>query len=134
MPQPDSDQPVTKPVASGARPTSGAPISAAYSYYALVVLTLLNLLNYIDRFIFATLIPYIEKDMHLTDAEFGRIGSAFTIIYTIFSPLYGYFADLRARTGLISSGIAIWSIATGLGGFAQNYWQLFFARATVGIG
>lgn len=119
---------------SEATAVSGRPISTAYSYYALIILTLLNLLNYIDRFIFATLIPYIEKDFHFTDEQFGLIGGAFTIVYTLLSPIYGYFADRRARTGLISSGIAIWSLATAAGGVAQSYWQLFVARAAVGIG
>lgn len=109
-------------------------ISPLYSYYALTILTLLNLLNYVDRFIFAALIPYIERDFHFTDRQFGLIGGAFTVIYTLLSPIYGYFADRRQRTGLISSGIAIWSLATALGGIAQNYWQLFLARASVGIG
>lgn len=109
-------------------------ISPLYSYYALTILTLLNLLNYVDRFIFAALIPYIEHDFHFTDKQFGLIGGAFTVVYTLLSPIYGYFADRRQRAGLISSGIAIWSLATALGGLAQNYWQLFLARASVGIG
>lgn len=117
-------------------PTSknNQPISSAYSYYALVIFSLLNLLNYIDRFIFSALIPNIKADMHFSDAQLGYIGSAFTIVYTLLSPLYGYLADRRARTGLISSGIAIWSIATAAAGLAQNYWQMLIARAAVGIG
>jgi len=113
---------------------SSKPISAAYSYYALVVFSLLNLLNYVDRFIFSALIPNIKADMHFTDAQIGYMGSAFTIVYTIFSPLYGYLADRRGRTSLISSGVAIWSIATAAAGLAQNYWQMLIARAAVGIG
>jgi MFS transporter, Spinster family, sphingosine-1-phosphate transporter len=113
---------------------SSKPISAAYSYYALVVFSLLNLLNYVDRFIFSALIPNIKADMQFTDAQIGYMGSAFTIVYTIFSPLYGYLADRRARTSLISSGVAIWSIATAAAGLAQNYWQMLIARAAVGIG
>ncbi|MBK7996005.1 MAG: MFS transporter [Blastocatellia bacterium] len=114
--------------------SSSKPISAAYSYYALVIFSLLNLLNYVDRFIFSALIPNIKADMHFTDAQIGYMGSAFTIVYTIFSPLYGYLADRRARTSLISSGVAIWSIATAAAGLAQNYWQMLIARAAVGIG
>lgn len=112
----------------------GRPISPLYSYYALSILSLLNLLNYIDRFIFSALIPNIKEELHFSDEQIGYIGSAFTIVYTILSPVYGYFADRRARAGLISSGIAIWSIATALAGLAQNYWQMLLARAAVGIG
>lgn len=109
-------------------------ISGIYSYYALTVFSILNLLNYVDRFIFSALIPNIKADMKFTDEQIGYLGSAFTIIYTIFSPLYGYLADRRARAGLVSSGVAIWSIATAAGGVAQNYWHMLIARAAVGIG
>ena len=56
---------------------------ASYAYFALVVLTLLNLLNYVDPFIFAALIPYLKDDpsAHYTDAQLGWIGSAFTYVY-----------------------------------------------------
>src|SRR6185503_14103742 len=83
------------------------PISAAYSYYVLSVLTIINLLNYLDRSIFFALVPYIKEDLQLNRDQIGDIGSAFTIVYTLCSPVYGYFADRRKRTGLISSGIAI---------------------------
>lgn len=117
------------------KPSSPArPISTSYSYYALTILSMLNLLNYIDRFIFSALIPNIKADMHLNDEQIGYIGSAFTIVYTIFSPIYGYLADRRARAPLIASGIAIWSVATAMAGVAQSYTQMLIARATVGIG
>jgi predicted MFS family arabinose efflux permease len=118
------------------RPVSaaGKPISVAYSYYALAILSLLNLLNYVDRFIFASLVPYIKDDLHFNDAQIGLFATAFTVVYTVLSPIYGYLADRRARAALISSGIAIWSIATALGGVAQNFWQMLIARAAVGIG
>src|SRR5687767_1768443 len=102
--------------AAGRQTASGKPISTAYSYYALIILTLLNLLNYVDRFIFAALVPYIKEDLRFTDAEIGAFSSAFTIVYTILSPVFGYLADRRGRVGIIAFGIGIWSLATALGG------------------
>lgn len=119
---------------AGRHTATGKPISAAYSYYALTILTLLNLLNYVDRFIFAALVPYIKEDLHFTDAEIGTFSSAFTIVYTILSPVFGYLADRRGRVGIIAFGIGIWSLATALGGVARNFWQMFLARAAVGVG
>jgi sugar phosphate permease len=55
-----------------------ARVGDGAAYLALAVLTLLNLLNYVDRFIFAALIPYIKADTGYTDAQLGMIGSAFT--------------------------------------------------------
>lgn len=105
-----------------------------YAYYALVVLTLLNLLNYVDRYIFAALIPYIKADTGFTDAQLGLVGSAFTYVYTICSPLFGYLGDRYRRGRLIGIGIVIWSLATAGAGVARNFIQLLLSRSAVGIG
>src|SRR5215510_10748294 len=107
---------------------------ASHAYFALSVLTLLNLLNYIDRYIFAALIPYIKPDTGYTDQQLGWVGSAFTIIYTVCSPLFGYLGDRYHRGRLIALGIMIWSLATAAGGAATSFAQLLLARSVVGIG
>lgn len=111
-----------------------APEPASYAYFALTVLTLLNLLNYLDRFIFAALIPYIKLDTGYTDQQLGWVGSAFTIVYTVCSPLFGYLGDRYRRGRLIAIGIAIWSLATAAAGIAANFLQLLASRAAVGVG
>lgn len=110
------------------------PIKKSYATYALIVLTLLNLLNYVDRYIFAALIPYIKPDTGYTDAQLGYIASAFTIIYTVCSPLFGYLGDRFRRGRLIAFGIVIWSIATAGAGFSASFWQMLFSRSLVGVG
>ncbi|MEP7342351.1 MAG: MFS transporter [Acidobacteriota bacterium] len=113
-----------------------APTSqrASYAYFALVVLTLLNLLNYVDRFIFAALIPYIQQDTGYTDEQMGLVASAFTYVYTICSPLFGYLGDRYHRGRLVALGIAVWSLATAAGGMVASFTQLLMARAAVGVG
>jgi MFS family permease len=106
----------------------------SYGYFALITLTLLNLLNYVDRFIFAALIPYIKQDTGYTDQQLGWVGSAFTIIYTVCSPLFGYLGDRYRRGRLIAIGIAIWSLATAAAGLAKNFIQLLLSRSAVGVG
>ncbi len=105
-----------------------------YAYYALVVLTLLNLLNYVDRYIFAALIPYIKADTGFSDAQLGLVGSAFTYVYTVCSPLFGYLGDRYRRGRLIGVGIVIWSLATAGAGWARSFGQLLVSRSAVGIG
>lgn len=105
-----------------------------YAYYALVVLSLLNLLNYVDRFIFAALIPYIKPDTGYTDQQLGWVGSAFTIVYTVCSPLFGYLGDRYRRGRLIAFGIGIWSLATAGAGLSTNLGQMLISRSAVGIG
>src|SRR5215471_4918297 len=111
-----------------------APKPAAYAYVVLVILSLLNLLNYTDRLIFAALIPYIKQDTGYTDQQLGWVGSAFTIVYTVCSPLFGYLGDRYRRGRLLACGIAIWSLATATTGIAANFAQLLVSRAAVGIG
>jgi MFS family permease len=103
--------------------------------YALGVLTFINLFNYVDRWVMAALVESIRKsELHLNDTQIGVIGSGFIIVYTVMSPIFGTLGDRRARPPLIAFGVAIWSIATTLGGFARGFTSLFLARSTVGIG
>src|SRR5215471_9300800 len=111
-----------------------APKPAAYAYVVLVILSLLNVLNYVDRFIFAALIPYIKQDAGYTDQQLGWVGSAFTIVYTVCSPVFGYLGDRYRRGRLVACGIAIWSLATAAAGVATNFAQLLVSRAAVGTG
>lgn len=103
--------------------------------YTLGVLTLINFLNYVDRWIIAALIESIRKsELHLNDTQLGLIGSGFIIVYMLASPLFGTLGDRRSRPPLIAAGVMIWSIATTLAGFARGFVSLFAARATVGVG
>ena len=108
--------------------------SKSYAYFALTTLTLLNLLNYVDRYIFAALIPYIKQETGYTDAQLGWVGSAFTIVYTVCSPLFGYLGDRYRRGRLIAFGIVIWSVATAGAGSAANFVQMLVSRSAVGVG
>lgn len=103
--------------------------------YTLAVLTLINLFNYLDRWIIAALVESLRKsELHLNDTQLGVIGSGFIIVYTLVSPVFGTLGDRRARPPLIALGVMIWSIATTLGGFARGFTSLFIARSTVGVG
>lgn len=50
------------------------------------------------------------------------------------SPLFGMLGDRRARPPLIALGVALWSVATALAGFARGFASLFSARSAVGVG
>jgi MFS family permease len=103
--------------------------------YTLAVLTLINLFNYLDRWVIAALVESLRKsELHLNDTQLGFIGSGFIIVYTLTSPIFGTLGDRRARPPLIALGVMVWSIATTLGGFARGFTSLFIARSTVGVG
>src|SRR5688572_31992486 len=102
--------------------------------YALAVLTFNNLFNYVDRWVVSAVVEPIKRDLGLSDTQLGVIGAGFIIVYALTSPVFGTLGDRRARPPLIALGVFIWSLATGLAGFARGFWTLFIARSTVGVG
>src|SRR5437773_12107977 len=102
--------------------------------YALLVVTLLNFLNYIDRFILAAVLPRVKTEFVLTDFQLGLLANAFLVAYFVTSPLFGRLGDRRSRPPLLAAGVAIWSAATAAAGVARNFAQLALARSTVGVG
>src|SRR5262245_15040819 len=108
--------------------------SGAYGMYVLGLLTLVNLLNYLDRNVVYAVFEPIKRDLNLTDAQLGWLGSAYIIVLSLAALPLGVIGDLRSRRAVITWGVAIWSGATALGGFVKHFWQLFACRALVGFG
>jgi predicted MFS family arabinose efflux permease len=102
--------------------------------WALGVLTAINLLNYLDRYVVSAIVPNLKAAMSLTDTELGGLMSAFMLVYMITAPAFGSWGDRGSRTRPIALGVFVWSLATVLSGLAQNYAQLLAGRALVGIG
>src|SRR5580700_10568317 len=114
-----------------------APRRAALSSAgtALAVLTFINLLNYLDRFIVSALAETLKhSELALSDLKLGSLMSSFLIVYMCTAPIFGALGDRRSRPRLIAFGVGVWSLATALSGFAVSYLTLLAARAAVGIG
>ncbi len=111
---------------------SGLPKRVAA--YGLVLMTLLNFVNYIDRYILPAVGPRVRETLHLSDAQLGFAGSAFLFAYMLLSPLFGRLGDGGSRTRLMALGVGIWSIATAGAGLARNFMQMLAARSTIGVG
>lgn len=105
-----------------------------YSRYALSLLLAVNLLNYIDRQVLYAVFPLIKADLQLSDTALGLLGSSFMVCYMVSAPFFGRIGDRGNRTSLASFGLATWSLATGLAGFAPGYRTLLAARTVVGVG
>jgi len=116
----------------------GSPVGndfARLGRRALAVLTLINLFNYLDRWIVAALAESMKhSELRLSDTQLGSLMTGFIIVYMIAAPLFGSLGDARSRTRLLGLGVAIWSVATALAGLATSYASLFAARAAVGVG
>ncbi|MGH7633790.1 MAG: spinster family MFS transporter, partial [Gemmatimonadaceae bacterium] len=128
--------PVSHAILEAATPEESPRLSPArLAWFALVVLTLMNLLNYLDRYVSAPIGESLrESPLHVNDKQFGLLASAFLIVYMIAAPFFGERADRRSRPRLIAIGVGFWSIMTALAGLATNYPSLLGARAAVGIG
>jgi len=101
---------------------------------SLWMLTLVNLICYLDRFIIAAAAPRIQAEFSLNNAETGTFMSMFMVGYVLTSPLFGYYGDRRSRPFLMALGVMIWSFATLWSGLANNFYTLLVARALVGVG
>ena len=112
-----------------------ADFSTGYKRFALVMLTAVYALNFIDRQILVILQEPIKADMGLSDAQLGLLsGFAFAVIYVTAGIPIAYWADRGNRRNIISLAVAVWSGMTALSGLAQNYTQLLLARVGVGLG
>lgn len=116
--------------AAASRPRS-APEGAVF---AMAVLTAMNLLNYIDRYVPSAVKDLFKRDLGLTDTETSIPFSAFVLVYMVASPIFGGLADRFSRKWLIALGVALWSAATASAALAIGFWTFFLARALVGVG
>ena len=108
---------------------------SGYAWYALLVLMLVYVVNFIDRQIISILAQDIKRDLHLEDAQIGFLyGTAFAVFYALFGIPLGRLADSWYRGRLIAIGLGLWSSMTVLSGFASSFTMLAAARIGVGIG
>jgi predicted MFS family arabinose efflux permease len=105
-----------------------------YPRTALVLLTALNLLNYIDRSVLNAVQPLIQSEFHVSDAQIGRLTTVFLIFYTLAAPFMGPLADRYSRRLIISLGAFAWSGATLLTAITHSYDALLIRHTLVGVG
>ncbi|OJH35399.1 spinster family MFS transporter [Cystobacter ferrugineus] len=111
-----------------------SPSAAPNSTYALFILSLINLVNYLDRYIVTVALPHIQRDFQLDNTQAGLLGSFFMVVFMLASPISGFLGDRVPRRFLVAGGVLLWSLATGASGLASTFAALMVARACVGIG
>ncbi|MDH3373906.1 MAG: MFS transporter [Gammaproteobacteria bacterium] len=110
-------------------------ISSAARRYAMVVLAIVYMFNFVDRQILSILLPAIRDEFQVGDTVLGLLaGTAFALFYVILGVPIAQLADRVNRRNLIAAAVAIWSGMTALSGLAANIWHLVLARIGVGIG
>ena len=105
------------------------------AYRLLFFLTLLNLLNFVDRQLIASFSNFIVPDLGLTNAQFGFLTTLpFIVFYSIAGLFMGVLADMVNRPRLIAFGVVLWSVFTALTGAAKGFITMALPRMFIGVG
>ena len=100
----------------------------------LLIVCLMYLITYMDRVNIATGAPAMQKELGLSNKEFGLAISAFAYPYAFFQIAGGWLGDfMGARWTLVICGI-LWSSATVIIGYVEGFASLFAARVLLGFG
>uniref|UniRef100_A0A673VHA1 Protein spinster homolog 1 n=1 Tax=Suricata suricatta TaxID=37032 RepID=A0A673VHA1_SURSU len=111
-------------------------LSPGHSALIVAVLCYINLLNYMDRFTVAGVLPDIEQFFDIGDSSSGLIQTVFISSYMVLAPVFGYLGDRYNRKYLMCGGIAFWSLVTLGSSFIprERFWLLLLTRGLVGVG
>ncbi len=115
--------------------TDPTPNSRKYAWFVLVMMVLLYLVNYADRYVAVGLLEEIKKTFDVSDSYMGfLVGPAFAIIYTLLAIPIARFADEYNRVRIIVCGAIVWSAFTVLSGLTNTPATFALARLGVGVG
>ncbi|XP_055797736.1 protein spinster homolog 1 isoform X2 [Salvelinus fontinalis] len=115
-------------------PASG--VSSMRAVFTVTVLCFINLLNYMDRFTVAGVLPDIEQYFGINDGKSGLLQTVFICSYMFLAPIFGYLGDRYNRKIIMSVGIGFWSIVTLASSYTpkEYFWLLLLTRGLVGVG
>lgn len=117
---------------AAAEPQSEYPTWRAY--YVYILLFLLYMFDYIDRFVISSLIPYLKTEWLLSDFEVSLFNAAVFWSILAFTLPIGALVDRWSRKKSIGLMAIIWSLATAAGALTRGFWQLFVTRCVIGVG
>ncbi|XP_037333192.2 protein spinster homolog 1 [Pungitius pungitius] len=115
-------------------PPSG--VSSVRALLTVLILCYINLLNYMDRFTVAGVLPDIEQYFGIDDGKSGLLQTVFICSYMFLAPAFGYLGDRYNRKVIMSFGIMFWSVVTLASSYTpkEHFWALLLTRGLVGVG
>lgn len=109
--------------------------SKRYPWLVVALLWVVALLNYMDRQMLSTMRPSMQVDINALQqaARFGNLMAIFLWVYGMMSPFSGMIADRISRKWIIVVSLGVWSAVTAAMGYADNFDQLYWLRAAMGV-
>jgi ACS family hexuronate transporter-like MFS transporter len=109
--------------------------SQSLRWIAVTVFTFSSVLNYLDRFILATMVDIWRNrpEFPFNYSDYGSILAVFGITYAISAPLMGLFIDRVGLNRGISISVLLWSLVSMSHGFVHSFRDLLFCRAALGV-
>ncbi len=119
---------------SSASKPGGPAASIAGATTALVLLTAMNFVNYIDRYILPAVQEQVKGDFHVSDAQIGRLTLWFMVTYMATSPLTGWLGDRFPRKWMIVICGLLISACNFFTADVSSYGSLNLRHAALGVG
>jgi predicted MFS family arabinose efflux permease len=114
-------------------PASRTP-SVAGATVALTLLTALNFVNYIDRYVIAGVQEQIKHEFSVSDAQIGSLAFFFLLTYMCASPITGWLGDRFPRKPMIVAAALFWCAVNLLTAYVHSFGELNFRHAALGLG
>ncbi|XP_072792541.1 protein spinster homolog 1 isoform X2 [Taeniopygia guttata] len=126
----------TPPTGKATPPAGKATPPVPHPRLSVTVLCLINLINYMDRFTVAGVLPEVEDYFGIGDSSSGLLQTVFISSYLVLAPLFGFLGDRHSRKRLLALGLGLWSGVTLATSFVppQHFGALLAGRALVGVG
>jgi len=102
--------------------------------WALVLISLAQLMVVLDSTIANIALPYIGADLDISSTNLQWIVTGYALAFGGLLLLGGRLGDLYGRRAVFMAGVTIFAVASLSGGFAQNEAMLLTSRAVQGLG
>ena len=113
---------------------SGSNYPMKWAIYVFILLFLLYVFDYIDRYIIVSLYPFLKTDFGLSDAQCGLLMSGLIWTQVIFTLPVGWLLDRWSRKKSIGIMSILWGLGSAAGALTVGFGQLFATRCVVGVG
>jgi EmrB/QacA subfamily drug resistance transporter len=122
------------PSAPPERPTAGGAPDRHRPGLALAVILVCQLMVVLDATVVSIALPGIQRTLHFSTANLSWVQNSYLLAFGGLLLLGGRAGDILGRRRLLTAGIALFTLASLLGGLAESPWELLTARAAQGVG